>query len=63
MGLELKYAEDVIKYNQRLWLKEYINFNSDKRALSSNDFDKAFYKIKNNALFGNTGKCEEANKI
>ena len=54
MGLTLEKVHRVIKYKQKAWLKEYIDFNSQQRALSQNDFDKAYYKLKNNALFGKT---------
>ena len=54
MGLILSKVHRVIKYKQKSWLKDFINYNSNQRALSSNDFDKAFYKLKNNALFGKT---------
>ena len=54
MGLELKHVHRVIKYKQKPWLKEYIKFNSEQRALASSQFLKAFYKLKNNALFGKT---------
>ena len=54
MGLTLDKVHRVIKYKQKPWLREYIDFNSRQRALSRNDFDKAFYKLKNNALFGKT---------
>ena len=54
MGLTLNKVHRVIKYKQKAWLKEYIDFNSQKRASSNNAFDKDFYKLKNNALFGKT---------
>ncbi len=54
MGLTLDRIHRVIKYKQKAWLKEYIDFNSQQRAQSNNDFDKSFYKLKNNALFGKT---------
>jgi len=54
MGLTLDKVHRVVKYKQKSWLKEYINYNSEQRALSTNDFDKSFYKLKNNALFGKT---------
>ena len=54
MGLTLNKVHRIIKYRQKPWLKEYIDFNSKQRALSTNTFDKDFYKLKNNALFGKT---------
>ena len=54
MGLILKKVHRVIKYKQKAWLKDFISYNSQQRALSSNDFDKGFYKLKNNAVFGKT---------
>ena len=54
MGLTLNKVHRIIKYKQKSWLKEFINFNSEQRARSTNDFDKAFYKLKNNSLFGKT---------
>ena len=54
MGLTLDKVHRVVKYQQEAWLKEYIDFNSEQRALATNDFDKSFYKLKNNALFGKT---------
>ena len=54
MGLILTKVHRVIKYKQKTWLKEYIDFNSQQRALSNNAFDKDFYKLKNNSTFGKT---------
>ena len=54
MGLELKKVHRAVKYKQKRWLKPYIDFNSQQRSLANNDFLKAYYKLKNNALFGKT---------
>ena len=54
MGLTLNKVHRVIKYRQKAWLKEYIDFNSKQRSLAKNTFDKDYYKLKNNALFGKT---------
>ena len=54
MGMTLNKVHRVVKYKQKAWLKEYIDFNSQQRASSNNAFDKDFYKLKNNALFGKT---------
>ena len=56
MGLELMKVHRVICFRQKRWLKPYIDFNSQKRAEATNAFEKDYYKLKNNALFG---KCME----
>ena len=51
-GLVSKKAHRVIKFNQNAWLKPYINMNTDLRKKEIHDFEKTFFKLMNDSVFG-----------
>ena len=56
-GLILKEAERIIKFNQKTWLKPYINMNSKLNTEVINDFERDFCDLMNNSVLERYIKC------
>ena len=53
-GMIVDKVHNIISFRQSRWLEKYINFNTQRRNKAKNDFEKDFYKLLNNAFYGET---------
>ena len=54
-SLKVKKVHGMLEFNQSLWLKQYIDFNTQEGTQANkNSLEKDFFKLINNSVFGKT---------
>ena len=54
MGLKIKAVHRGITFIQQPWMEAYIRKNTELRKTAANSFEKDFFKLMNNSVFGKT---------
>lgn len=54
LGMRVTKIHRAIKFRQEAWMAPYIQLNTNLRAKATSDFEKDFFKLMNNSVFGKT---------
>ncbi|PKK63102.1 hypothetical protein RhiirC2_717220 [Rhizophagus irregularis] len=54
LGMVVDEVQKVLSFDQSPWLEPYISLNSNLRKKARNDFERDFFKLMNNSVYGKT---------
>ena len=59
LEMKLTKVNRMFAFKQSQRLKPYTDFNTEKRKKLSNSFEKDFFKLMNNSVYGKYGKSKK----
>ncbi|CAG2186709.1 unnamed protein product [Mytilus edulis] len=54
LGMKITKVHRILEFHQSPWLATYIQFNTSRRQEARIDFEKKFFKLMCNSVFGKT---------